>query len=955
MSSGQYSGFGIGGSAWPEMTAALNLATNNHVAQTSDFSSLSLMMGYDALWLDLRNTTSALTSTELSNIQSYISTGRHVVMIGENFNWTTWDNSILGLISTSVTQSVTTGTAVPIISHPLTSGVESISIPAGGSAVGGTSLFSQPVAQLGGLSNNVLAVLDVDIFSHSFWGTQSNSTFGADVANWAADAGGGNWINSTGGSWSTGTNWAVANPPGAGDDALFNLKSANGYTVSLSTNSVANKVIVQTDQLTLALGSSSLTTTSDLRVGDLTGQNGSLTITGSTGSIVTGYDVQVGGDGTGSLTQTGGTLTAGHLMYLGADATGNGTFNLQGGTVNAELYVGFDGTGTFNMSGGTFAEVGNNSLIFGYHAGSHGSGTISGTASVTTGYDVSIGASGTGTLTQTGGKLVVGHVFYVGNSTGGTGTFVLQSGTASTNGSLNLGASGGTGTVTITGGALTVGGTTNIANSASKIFLTGGTFSTGSLNSADVYRSFYDNWTGGALNLTASGLVISIIGSLEDAVVLDGTGMALSTSGDIKLGAGPNFGSLLLKNGASVTALGSSSIVIGAGDNNPGNSNATIGNGTLTAGYDLDIGLGARGTITQTDGVTTVGHSLNVGINGGTGTYNIKQNATVIAPTLYLASGSFSFGIVNISDAASLTVADVSKVFNDNSKINLSGGTFKTGSLDLGGVSSRLNWTGGTLWLTGGTITSGTTPLSVGGTFKGTGTVSGATSILAGGRVSPGDGVGTLHLADTTFAAASSLDLELGGSGAGQFDVLDVAGSVALAGPSLNVSLINGYTPPIGSSFTVITNDGSDAITGTFAGVNQGSALRVDRNGHPNFFRVSYIGGTGNDVTLTTIEMPGDANSDQKVDVGDLGVLATNYNTTAGATWAMGDFDGNGRVDVADLGALATYYGQSSADSPAPALALSSTSAVPEPAATGLAAMVVVGFGRRMRGRAGRR
>ncbi len=64
---------------------------------------------------------------------------------------------------------------------------------------------------------------------------------------------------------------------------------------------------------------------------------------------------------------------------------------------------------------------------------------------------------------------------------------------------------------------------------------------------------------------------------------------------------------------------------------------------------------------------------------------------------------------------------------------------------------------------------------------------------------------------------------------------------------------------------------------------------------------------------------PGDANGDWSVDVSDLGVLATNYNTS-GAVWGEGDFNYDGNVDVTDLGLLATYYNTSAA-----------AQAVPEP------------------------
>jgi hypothetical protein len=72
----------------------------------------------------------------------------------------------------------------------------------------------------------------------------------------------------------------------------------------------------------------------------------------------------------------------------------------------------------------------------------------------------------------------------------------------------------------------------------------------------------------------------------------------------------------------------------------------------------------------------------------------------------------------------------------------------------------------------------------------------------------------------------------------------------------------------------------------------------------------------------------GDANHDGKVDVVDLGILSTNYDTVTGATWAMGDFDADGKVDVVDLGILSMNYDYVAAGGSAPAAASSPTGGV---------------------------
>ncbi len=70
---------------------------------------------------------------------------------------------------------------------------------------------------------------------------------------------------------------------------------------------------------------------------------------------------------------------------------------------------------------------------------------------------------------------------------------------------------------------------------------------------------------------------------------------------------------------------------------------------------------------------------------------------------------------------------------------------------------------------------------------------------------------------------------------------------------------------------------------------------------------------TGGDTLIPNITngqiitaIGGDGNLDHKVDISDLGALATNWQQTGG--WQQGDFTGDGMIDISDLGVLATNW-----------------------------------------------
>jgi hypothetical protein len=61
-----------------------------------------------------------------------------------------------------------------------------------------------------------------------------------------------------------------------------------------------------------------------------------------------------------------------------------------------------------------------------------------------------------------------------------------------------------------------------------------------------------------------------------------------------------------------------------------------------------------------------------------------------------------------------------------------------------------------------------------------------------------------------------------------------------------------GFVPPVGSSFEIVTNTSSAAITGTFNGLDEGAVFTQD--GYP--FQITYHGGTGG-ASIVLTRLPG--------------------------------------------------------------------------------------------------
>jgi len=269
-------------------------------------------------------------------------------------------------------------------------------------------------------------------------------------------------------------------------------------------------------------------------------------------------------------------------------------------------------------------------------------------------------------------------------------------------------------------------------------------------------------------------------------------------------------------------------------------------------------------------------------------------------------------GLIDITtDGTKFTLTTTSTLYNEGTLLKSGGagtsaiqnhfrnaGTVevRAGTLELyGGYNLTHVQTGGQTLLSGGAlhISSAGVYALQGGDLAGSGAVTGDVE-NSGARVMPGLSAGTLAIdGDYDQTAGGTLDVEIGGASPGAFDVLTVSGTATLTG-TLNVSTLNGYSPPGGTTFVVLS---AGAINGAFDALT----------GAPGF-EVSY---TATEVILTSTggALPGDLDGDCDVDLADLTTMLAHFGQTSGVGYEDGDLDGDGDVDLTDLTTLLAYFG----------------------------------------------
>jgi hypothetical protein len=574
------------------------------------------------------------------------------------------------------------------------------------------------------------------------------SLMGATKAlNTAATSAGGNF------NWSTSTIWSPSNQPLTGD--TVNLLA----TDAIARNIVFDNAATATSLLALTL--------------DNTG-GGSTTFQMPDGSpkTLSVASVLVGNSGVGVIAQDGGTLNVNGAggsdqLMLGSLSTAVGSWIMNGGALNVTATNGMtvgkaSGQSLFDQFEGTVTigtPAANRNLFIGTDLGSIGNYTVEAVGCVTT---------------------VNGNV-YVGGSafgSGGSGTFLVAGGIANITGTLKVWLTSGTSVELHTGATLNVSAL-DFSGDAARFSWSGGTLNltasgvtldgTGPLGASLFLPEGKNLGLGGALTLSASSDVVLDGGTLSASSII-GTGSFTFNSGSITLtasgltidAAGPVGSTVSLPTGSALTVSGpltnNGSAHLSAGTMGGASALSNVG---VIDGFGTIVGAGGisnSGMIAVSGGNITIAKTgtfnnlaggviqLEAGrqfqINGG----NLINNGTIDLDGGGSITSTGAFGLTNNSDGLIIGAGTISVPLSNAGSIavtagtlNITGALTNNGSIALGGISSKV-------MIGGAGLTNG-----VNGSVEGVGRVSAPLNNL--GRVEAVGG--TLTLAGATTNAAS--------------------------------------------------------------------------------------------------------------------------------------------------------------------------------------------------------
>lgn len=540
--------------------------------------------------------------------------------------------------------------------------------------------------------------------------------------------------------------------------------------------------------------------------------------------------------------------------------------------------------------------------------------------------------NGPGTLNLTASNSYTGGTSVIG------GTVVVAS-------DANLGAVPGSftaGNLTLNGGTLRFGANTDISNNRGiTIGAGGGTIDTqafsnssagynasqggfrgpgdltklgsGTFFASNIGGGFNTTWTGRLIIKEGTWKIVATDGLPYNAPLADGLQADQVTLDGGTWQIGGNVGATSARRGVTIAAGGGTidtqsfnltwagpwaGSVASAVLNKIGGGTLRLNTGALGPGTYAGI-LNVNGGALQLDGGTAMGDLAAVNLANVAGV-NLSITPTTGTPVNEvigsLAGGGTAGGNLNLN-FNTLTVGANNNSTTFAGVISGSGGLTKSGTGVM--TLTAANSYGGSTTVAGGTLAvdgsiNGGALVQNGGTLAGSGTIGGAVTVQSGGHLSPGNSPGTITIGGLTLLNGAFLHTEIGPVS----DKVIVGGNLAVGG-TLDVSLDSGFTPGVGQSFTLLT---ANAVNGTFGT----EALPAFSN---RTFDVIY---NAQSVVLKVVPiLPGDFNSDTRVDAADYGV----WRRGLGTTFTQADYD-----------TWRAHFGEASASSV-------SLDAVPEPAA----------------------
>jgi autotransporter-associated beta strand protein len=670
----------------------------------------------------------------------------------------------------------------------------------------------------------------------------------------------------------------------ANDNALgANGSSTNGTVVHANSFLLVQGVDIGNEFLTLS-------TSADFRSSSTASWAGPITLNGDVFINVFGGTFTNSGaiSGAGGVTkgQTGTLIYAGSgaNSYLGDTILNTGILELAktvptAGIVNGTLTIGDELGGT---DVDIVREMGANQINSSIPITINSSGLLD-----LNGFSDAIGAitfsgghlsSGTGTATLTGNVTANANTNNLARMDGivsisATRTFNVADGIYSPDLRVDAAVNGAGGIIKI--------GTGSMGLSASNAYTGLTTVSNGLLQIADSF----------ALGATNSGTIVASNATLAmqygvhvglEPLTLSGAGIlglfgALSSS----LGSNSWDGVITLSNNTTLNVITTNDFlnlagaIVGTGDLTkigPGTMLMSGGTANTYSGSTFCNEGTNRLSKTVTDGA--IPHDLYVGDGLGSGFSDVVQivgrpqiatvSDVIIASSGLLDLNEISEGISTLSGSGRVDMGSTG-----TGALILNGDGSATYSGVIVGAGGDLQKRGlGTFTLTGANTYSGLTTVSGGtlivngsqpsspvqvlgpGTLGGSGTVANVTNTLAG-NVAPGNSPGILTSSNVVFSSSTcDFIVELNGTTPGSgYDQLNVRGAVSLGGATLNV--LPNFSPldaPVdGTVFTIINNDGADAVVGTFNGLANNAVFTAGGLQ----FRINYFDTFGNDVYLT--------------------------------------------------------------------------------------------------------